>query len=87
MEKVKIVKFDPVANMEKVWKQVEREGNDEIVDTQTEDSPWKGKPRSIMVEFLFWLTGEGEPISNEDKEDPEEFVICTEGSTNNKNES
>ena len=78
--------FDPVENVENVWKQIHQIGNDKIIDTQSEDSPWKGKPRSIIYEFLFSLTGEGEPISNQDEEDPEEFVVSTEGSTNNKNE-
>lgn len=70
----------PVENMENVWKMTINEGNDDIVDNQPEDSPWVGKPRNIMYEFLFTITENGETTSNEDKEDPEEYIVPKEGS-------
>lgn len=72
--------FVEVEKLENVWKKVVEKGNGEVEDDQEKDSPWTDKPRSIMFEFVFTLTGDADPVSNEDEEDPEEFIVPAEGS-------
>lgn len=71
--------FVKVENLENVWKRTVEAGNSEVKDEQEENSPWTNKPRNVMFEFLFTLTGQGDPVSNEDEEDPEEFILAAEG--------
>ena len=71
--------FQPIANTENLWKSTVTEGTPEIKDNQDPTSLWTGKPRSIIIEFKFTLTGEAmEPVENLDDEDPEEYRIHAE---------
>jgi hypothetical protein len=69
----------------KYSKVVLQEGNDNVEDPMPADSIWLGKKRNIIFEFLFKLDKEGEVTENEDKEDPEEFILYeTEAENPNK---
>jgi hypothetical protein len=74
--------FTAIENLPNVWKQCVTKGTPEIQDNQPENTPWKGKPRSILFEFLFKLSGEGDTVENMDKEDPEEYSVPREGQEN-----
>lgn len=73
---------EKVKNYSKI---VLQEGNDNVEDPMPADSIWLGKKRNIIFEFLFKLDKEGEITENDDKEDPEEFILYeTEGEDQNK---